>query len=172
MNVRKRTSLLLVFLIFCSGFELAGQDGKQKSTPLFKVDVETVFVKVAVSDPLNRYVTGLEREHFRVFEDKIEQEIIHFDQRSAPISVGIIFDISGSMKDNANIKKAKSAIAKFLEFGNPEDEYLLITFNQKTKLVRDFSQQVSTLQNDIIFQKPGGNTSLYDAVYMGLPSSS
>ena len=168
MNVRKRTSLLFVFLIFCCGLHLAGQDRKPQSTPLFKVDVETVFVKIAVSDPLNRYVTGLEKEHFRVFEDKIEQEIVHFDQQSAPISVGIIFDISGSMKDNANIKKAKSAIAKFLEFGNPEDEYLLITFNQKTKLVRDFSQQVSTLQNDIVFQKPGGNTSLYDAVYMGL----
>lgn len=168
MNVRKPTFLLLVFLIFCSGLHLAGQDRKQQSTPLFKVDVETVFVKVAVSDPLNRYVTGLEKEHFRIFEDNIEQEIIHFDQQSAPISVGIIFDISGSMKDNANIKKAKSAIAKFLEYGNPEDEYLLITFNQKTKLVRDFSQQVSTLQNDIVFQKPGGNTSLYDAVYMGL----
>jgi len=168
VNVRKRTSLLFVFLIFCCGLHLAGQDRKPQSTPLFKVDVETVFVKIAVSDPLNRYVTGLEKEHFRVFEDKIEQEIVHFDQQSAPISVGIIFDISGSMKDNANIKKAKSAIAKFLEFGNPEDEYLLITFNQKTKLVRDFSQQVSTLQNDIVFQKPGGNTSLYDAVYMGL----
>jgi Ca-activated chloride channel family protein len=168
VNVLKRTSLVLVFLTFCSGLHLAGQDGKPQSTPLFKVDVETVFVKVAVSDPLNRYVTGLEKEHFRVFEDNIEQEIIHFDQQSAPISVGIIFDISGSMKDNANIKKAKNAIAKFLEFGNPEDEYLLITFNQKTKLVRDFSQQVSTLQNDIVFQKPGGNTSLYDAVYMGL----
>jgi Ca-activated chloride channel family protein len=168
VNVRKRTSFFLVFLIFCSGIDLASQDGKPRSTPLFKVDVETVFVKVAVSDPLNRYVTGLEKEHFRIFEDKIEQEITHFDQQSAPISVGIIFDISGSMKDNANIKKAKSAIAKFLEFGNLEDEYLLITFNQKTKLVRDFSQQDSTLQNDIIFQKPGGNTSLYDAVYMGL----
>jgi Ca-activated chloride channel family protein len=168
VNVRKPTFLLLVFLIFCSGLHLAGQDRKKQSTPLFKVDVETVFVKVAVSDPLNRYVTGLEKEHFRIFEDNIEQEIIHFDQQSAPISVGIIFDISGSMKDNANIIKAKSAIAKFLEYGNPEDEYLLITFNQKTKLVRDFSQQVSTLQNDIVFQKPGGNTSLYDAVYMGL----
>jgi len=132
------------------------------------VDVETVFVKVSVSDPLNRYVTGLDKEHFQVFEDKVEQEINYFDQQAAPISVGIIFDISGSMKENANIKKAKGAIAKFLEYGNPKDEYLLITFNQTTRLVRDFGQKVSTLQNDIVFQKPGGNTSLYDAVYMGL----
>lgn len=168
MNVWNRTSYLLVLLILCSGFNLVGQEKKRQRPPLFKVDVETVFVKVAVSDHLNRYVTGLDKEHFKIFEDKIEQEILHFNQRSAPISVGIVFDISGSMKDNANIKKAKSAITQFLEFGNPKDEYLLITFNQKTKLVRDFSQQVSTLQNDIVFQKPGGNTSLYDAVYMGL----
>ena len=66
MNVRKPTFLLLVFLIFCSGLHLAGQDRKKQSTPLFKVDVETVFVKVAVSDPLNRYVTGLEKEHLNL----------------------------------------------------------------------------------------------------------
>jgi len=161
------------FMLACFGLLLfvhvfADEDKLPDNPPVFKVDVETVFVKVSVSDPLNRYVTGLSKEHFRVFEDKVEQEIMHFEQESAPISVGIIFDISGSMKENSNIKKAKGAIARFLEFGKPEDEYLLITFNQSTKLVRDFSQKASTLQNDIVFQKPGGNTSLYDAVYMGL----
>ncbi len=127
-----------------------------------------VFVNVSVSDSLNRYVTGLDQDHFQVFENKVEQEIVHFNQHYAPVSVGIIFDISGSMKENANIKKAKNAITQFLEYGNPEDEYLLITFNHTTKLVRDFSEKESALQNDILFQKPGGNTSLYDAVYMGL----
>ncbi len=163
----KRYSFPIIFLLFCVILH-ADQDIDRGSRPLFRVGVETVFVKVSVSDPLNRYVTGLDKEHFKVFEDKVEQEIVHFDQQSAPISVGIIFDISGSMKENANIKKAKSAIARFLEYGKAEDEYLLITFNQTTKLVRDFSQKASTLQNDIVFQKPGGNTSLYDAVYMGL----
>jgi len=164
--IRKYASLnLFLLLCFCA---FADQNTEPQTPPLFKVAVETVFVKVSVSDPLKRYVTGLDIEHFQVFEDKVEQQIVHFDQESAPISVGIIFDISGSMKDNANIKKAKSAIARFLEYGKSTDEYLLITFNQSTKLVRDFSQKTSTLQNDIVFQKPGGNTSLYDAVYMGL----
>lgn len=158
----------LFFILLCPGANLSALDRNDKPPPLFKVGVETVFVKVAVTDPLNRLVTGLDKEHFQIFEDKIEQEILHFEQRAAPISVGIIFDISGSMKENANIKRAKSAIARFLETGNPDDEYLLITFNQRTKLVRDFDQQVSTLQNDVIFQKPGGDTALYDAVYMGL----
>ncbi|MEJ2110508.1 MAG: VWA domain-containing protein [Acidobacteriota bacterium] len=163
-----RISTFLSLITLCGFAIAADQTINRKSPPQFKVDVETVLVEVSVSDPLNRYVTGLEKEHFKIFEDKIEQEIVHFDQESAPISVGIIFDVSGSMKENANIKKAKGAIARFLEYGKTEDEYLLITFNQSTKLVRDFSQKASTLQNDIVFQKPGGNTSLYDAVYMGL----
>ena len=168
MNTWTRNLALMSLGILLFSLAFADQDSIPRTPPVFRVDVETVFVKVSVSDPLNRYVTGLSKEHFHVFEDKVEQEIVHFEQESAPISVGIIFDISGSMKDNSNIKKAKSAIARFLDFGRPADEYLLITFNQSTKLVRDFSQKASTLQNDIVFQKPGGNTSLYDAVYMGL----
>ncbi len=149
-------------------FNLNGQTRKQDPTPLFKVGVETVFVKVSVTDPLNRYVTGLEKEHFKVYEDKVEQTISHFHQQSAPISVGLIFDVSGSMKDNNNIKKAKSAITRFLESGNSDDEYFLITFNQKTTLVQSFTPQSASLQNDVAFQKPGGRTAMYDAVYMGL----
>lgn len=168
VNLRKIAFYLLIFIILCFCSSLAAQDGKRKKPPLFRVGVETVFVKVAVSDSSNRYVTGLDKEHFKVFEDKVEQEILHFEQQSAPISVGIIFDVSGSMKTNANIKKAKNAIARFLGSSNPKDEYQLITFNQDTELVRDFGQRVSTLQNDIVFQKPGGDTALYDAVYMGL----
>jgi Ca-activated chloride channel family protein len=136
--------------------------------PLFRVGVETVFVKISVTDPLNRYVTGLEKEHFKVFEDKVEQTVTHFTQQSAPISVGIIFDVSGSMKENANINSARSAIMRFLQSGNPEDEYFLVTFNQNTTLVQGFTSQSSTIQNQITFKQPGGRTALYDAVYMGL----
>ncbi len=135
---------------------------------MFKVDVETVFVKVSVTDPLNRYVTGLENEHFKVYEDNIEQTISHFNQEAAPISAGIIFDVSASMKDNNNIRKAKNAIARFLQSGNPADEYFLITFNNKTNLAQSFTDQSSSLENEAAFQKAGGTTALYDAVYMGL----
>ena len=168
MNLQRTSSYLLILFVICFCSGLAAQDGKRKKPPLFKVGVETVFVRVIVSDPSNRYVAGLDKEHFKIFEDDVEQEIVSFDQQPAPISVGIIFDVSQSMKTNSNIQKAKNAIAQFLESGNPKDEYLLITFNQETELVRDFGQRVSTLQNDIVFQKPGGDTALYDAVYMGL----
>jgi Ca-activated chloride channel family protein len=141
---------------------------KPAERPTFRVGVETVFVKVSVTDPLNRYVTGLEKEHFKVFEDKVEQQVVHFTQESAAISVGIIFDVSGSMKDNNNIGSAKNAIIRFLQSGNPEDEYFLVTFNQKTTLVQSFTRESTTIQNEVAFKTPGGRTALYDAVYMGL----
>src|SRR5512139_1200632 len=130
------------------GPELSGQEAKKApERPVFRVGVETVFVKVSVTDPLNRYVTGLEKEHFRVFEDKVEQTVIHFTQQAAPISVGIIFDVSGSMKDNANINSARSAIVRFLQSGNAEDEYFLVTFNQNTTLVQGFTHESTSIQN-------------------------
>jgi Ca-activated chloride channel family protein len=141
---------------------------KPQDRPIFRVGVETVFVKISVTDPLNRYVTGLEKEHFKIFEDKVEQTVTHFTQQSAPISVGILFDISGSMKDNNNINSARNAIVRFLQAGNPEDEFFLVTFNQKTSLITNFTHESSTIQNEVAFKQPGGRTALYDAVYMGL----
>ncbi len=159
-------ALLAVFL--ATPVVSAQETKKPPEKPLFRVGVETVFVKVSVTDPLNRYVTGLEKEHFKVFEDKVEQQVSHFTQESAPISVGIIFDVSGSMKDRNNIQSAKNAITRFLQAGNPEDEYFLVTFNQKTTLVQSFTRQSSSIQNEASWKQPGGRTALYDAVYMGL----
>jgi Ca-activated chloride channel homolog len=72
------------------------------------------------------------------------------------------------MGDNNNIRKAKNAIARFLKEGNPEDEYFLVTFNQSAKIVQKFSNNPEALQSEAFFQKPGGSTAIYDAVYMGL----
>lgn len=161
-------SCLTIALLGLFAFSLKAQSQKPATPPVYKVDVETVFAKVSVTDPLNRYVTGLEKEHFKVFEDNIEQTISHFNQEAAPISVGIIFDVSASMKEDNNIRKAKNAIVRFLQSGNPADEYFLVTFNNKTNLAQAFTDQSSSLQNEAAFQKAGGTTALYDAVYMGL----
>jgi Ca-activated chloride channel family protein len=159
-------SAAVTLLSLC--ISLHGQDPKKPPVPVFRVGVETVFVKVSVSDPLNRYVTGLEKEHFKVYEDKVEQSIDHFSQESAAVSVGIIFDVSGSMKTNNNIQKARNAIVRFLESGDPEDEYFLITFNERTSLTQSFTRQSSTVRSEIALRQAGGRTAMYDAVYMGL----
>lgn len=161
-------SWLILALSGVISFSLKAQSQKPATPPVFKVDVDMVFVKVSVTDPLNRYVTGLENEHFKVYEDNIEQTISHFNQEAAPISAGIIFDVSASMKDNNNIRKAKNAITRFLQSGNPVDEYFLITFNNKTNLALSFTDQSSSLESEAAFQRAGGTTALYDAVYMGL----
>jgi Ca-activated chloride channel family protein len=159
-------SMAVLFSLF--GVALRAQNKKPAEPALFKVNVETVFVKVSVTDPLGRYVTGLEKEHFKVYEDNVEQSIEHFSQQAAPISAGIIFDVSASMKGMNNIGKAKNAIRRFLESGNPADEYFLITFNHKTNLAFGFTDQSSDVQNTVAMQKAGGSTALFDAVYMGL----
>ncbi|MEE8587701.1 MAG: VWA domain-containing protein, partial [Acidobacteriota bacterium] len=64
--------------------------------PMFRAKKDTVLVRATVTDPLNRFVIGLDREHFRLFEDKVEQDIDYFSNDKSPISVGFILDISGS----------------------------------------------------------------------------
>ncbi len=168
----KSQSLAVAFLAVCwFGFSSDLISGDQRGIadrPLFRVGVETVFVKVSVTDPLNRYVVGLERDNFKVFEEKVEQNITHFNQQAAPISVGIIFDVSGSMKSNNNINSARSAIVRFLQSANPQDEFFLITFNQGTSLVRGFTNETGAIESDIAFRQAGGRTAVYDAVYRGL----
>src|ERR1039458_9511514 len=80
-----------------------------------RVDTNLVLVPVAVCDPLNRPVTGLEKEHFRVLEDHVEQTITHFSMDDEPVAVGLVFDISGSMGNK--LQKSRQAAAEFCSLG-------------------------------------------------------
>ncbi len=98
-----------------------------------RVDTTLVLIPVAVTDPMSRFVTGLEKENFKVYEDKVEQEIIQFSSEDAPLSVGIVFDTSGSMGDK--LKKSRQAVTQFMKTANPEDEFFLIQFNDRPEMV-------------------------------------
>ena len=161
------TSILLTGILSALVPQSDAQTGATKP-PVFRVNVQNVYIPVTVSDSLGRYVTGLRKEHFHVYEDKVEQDITYFNQQEAPISVGIILDVSASMKDNNNIQKARNAITRFLQSEHPEDEAFLITFNERASLAQRFTDQISTLRSALALKKPGGSTALYDAVYMGL----
>jgi len=171
MGFRARLLLLASLVLPGAALQLAGGEPEGRGTdskPVFKVRVETVFVNVSVTDPLNRCVVGLEKDSFKVYDEKVEQNITHFVQKAAPISVGILFDVSGSMKANSNIISARSAIVRFLGSANPEDEFFLVAFNQMATLVTGFTAETAAIQNEIAFRNPGGRTAVYDAVYMGL----
>jgi Ca-activated chloride channel family protein len=131
-----------------------------------KVDVDLVLVNVTVTDPYNRLVTGLEQDHFRVFEDNIEQEVQHFSSEDIPVSIGLIFDMSGSM--GYKVDKARLAALQFVKTANPQDEFFLIGFNDRAQMISRFTSSVEELQSRLMYMTSKGRTALLDAIYYGL----
>ena len=153
-------------LVFVSSAIQAEESPSKTRNQTIKVDVDLVLVAATVSDPAGRIVTGLGREHFRLWEDKVEQNIEYFSAEDVPLSLGLIFDTSGSMAEK--ISEARDAAATFLKTGSPEDEYFLVEFGKEPKLTEDLTTDISRLQNHLIFTQAKGMTSLFDAVYLGL----
>jgi Ca-activated chloride channel homolog len=131
-----------------------------------RVDVNLVLVPVTVTDPLNRLVTGLERQDFFLYENNALQKIKSFSSEDAPVSIGIIFDLSGSMTDKIN--RARNSILEFLRTANPQDEFFVIGFNDRPELITDFTNNVDNIEARLLTVKPGHRTALLDAIYFGL----
>lgn len=156
-----------VFSFFLLAVLVVRESVGQESPPLrLRVDVDLVTVRVSVMNPLNRYITGLGQEHFKIFENKIEQDIAHFSNHESPVSLGFVLDVSGSMQ--INILSARSSIIRFLEQGNSGDEFFLVTFNNQAALTEDFTLAQNQIQNQIALTHPKGQTALFDAVYFSL----
>ena len=131
-----------------------------------KVDVDLVLVPVTITDPMNRLVTGLEKENFQLFEGSSAQEIRTFSSEDAPVSLGVIFDSSGSM--SSKMDRAKDAVVEFFKTANPQDEFFMITFSDEPEAVSDFTNSVDEIQNKLVFAVPKHRTALLDAIYMGV----
>src|SRR6266481_3065053 len=130
------------------------------------LDVELALVNVTVTDPYNRLVTGLESDNFRIFEDNIEQEVVNFSSEDVPISIGVIFDFSGSMSNK--VGKAREAAVQFFKTANPQDEFFLVSFNERAELTSSFTNSIEDLQSRMMLTAPKGRTALLDAIYLGL----
>jgi Ca-activated chloride channel family protein len=142
--------------------------------PATMTDDTTVLIKtdevnftVTVTDPYNRYVSGLSQKHFRIYEDNVEQDILSFRDDDAPVSVGVIFDVSGSMSGD-KIRRARVALSKFIETSHDSDEYFLIGFNSRAQLLMDRTRDGDAIINKLTFVQPKDNTALYDACYLGV----
>ena len=138
---------------------------KTHTKPIRK-DVDLVLVPVTITDPMNRLVTGLEKENFLLTDNGKPQEIRHFSSEDAPISLGVIFDISGSMSDK--IDKSREAVVEFFRTANPQDEFFLITFSEKPEVLVDFTSSVEDIQSKLVYAIPKGRTALLDAIYLGM----
>jgi len=135
-------------------------------TKPIRVDVDLVLVPVTITDQMNRLVTGLEKENFVLLDNGEKQAIQHFSSEDSPISLGVIFDTSGSMANK--IDKARQAVVEFFKTANPEDEFFLIAFNDKPTLLSDFTDSVEHVQGQLVYAVPKGRTALLDAIYLGI----
>ncbi len=131
-----------------------------------RMNVDLVLVPVTVTDPMNRLVTGLEKSDFQVYENSKEQAIRTFAAEDAPVSIGIIFDLSGSM--TSKLLRAKEAILQFIKTANPQDEFFVIGFNDRPELIEDFTNSVVDIQARLATVRSGHRTALLDAIYYGV----
>jgi Ca-activated chloride channel homolog len=131
-----------------------------------RMNVDMVLVPVTVTDPMNRLVTGLEEEDFQIFENNNKQKIVSFASEDAPVSIGIIFDLSGSM--SSKLIRARESILQFIKTANPQDEFFVIGFNDRPELIEDFTNSVEDIQARLATVRSGHRTALLDAIYYGL----
>jgi Ca-activated chloride channel family protein len=140
----------------------------QKSVKDDKVTLGTdiVNVTISVTDSYGRFVTGLGKDHFELFDDKVKQQIAHFTDEDAPVSLGIVYDVSGSMKER--IGRSMKALRRFIDTSHNDDDFFLIAFNDRAKLVQDFTVSGDNVLGHLMFVNPHGSTALYDAAYLAV----
>ena len=149
--------------------QLAATRSQQAATPQqapVTVSPPAVVVSVTVQDPLNRYVTGLGKENFRVFEDGVEQEISAFSSENIPISAGIVVDTSGSMRNK--LDPSRIVVEQFLGAASPQDEFFLVKFSASAELAAGFTSDVGQIQNQLSLEQARGGTALHDAIYRAI----
>src|SRR5271166_3465812 len=131
-----------------------------------KVDVDLVLVPVTITDPMNRLVTGLDKENFQLFEGSSKEDIKSFSSEDAPVSLGVIFDSSGSM--SSKMDRAKDAVTEFFKTANPQDEFFMVTFSDQPEMVAGFTSSVDEITDKLLYTYPQKRTALLDAIYMGV----
>src|SRR5262245_49702116 len=136
--------------------------GQYQLPPQF---TDLVSLTVTVTDSFDRLVTGLEIRNFEVYEDKVKQEITNFSYDDAPVNLGIVFDVSGSMK--GKLDRARDALKAFIQTSHSDDDFFLVGFNQRANLLAEFTNG-DALANKLTLVDPKGQTALYDAAYLGV----
>ncbi|MEO8042197.1 MAG: VWA domain-containing protein [Acidobacteriota bacterium] len=136
------------------------------SSPI-RIKTDLVTLTLTVTDVYGRYVMGLGKNSFTVLDNNQEQEITFFSDTDAPVSLGVLFDVSGSMSGE-KIQKARKALSRFINTSHPNDEYFLIGFNNRAQLLLDRTRDGDAVLQKLTLVTPKQNTALYDAVYLGL----
>lgn len=138
-----------------------------EDTKVEKIRTDLVTLTLTVTDIYGRYVSGLSKNAFTIIDNGVEQEITFFSDTDAPVSLGIIFDVSDSMSGE-KIAKSRKALEKFINTSHPNDEYFLIAFNNRAQLLLDRTRDGEAVLKKLTLVDPRNNTALYDACYLGI----
>lgn len=133
---------------------------------VIRTDVNRVFIPTTVTDSSGRPLQGLRKQDFRIWEDGVEQGLSEFFTEEGPISVGVVLDISGSVKNK--LDQAKQAVRRFLRLSAWADEFFLVTFNDRPQLMHGFTTSPDDIEADFAAAQPRGWTALYDAMFLGI----
>jgi Ca-activated chloride channel family protein len=163
-----RTAILAsVWLVAAFQFPLKTDPRLQTDPrPDLRVDVPLVLIPAQVTTPRGTPVTTLNQENFRLFEDEAEQKITHFASEDAPLSIGLLFDASGSMRDK--MRKSLEAATEFFKTSGSEDQFFLVEFNERPKLTVPFTRRSDEIYRRLLRTRPVGRTSLLDAIHLAL----
>ncbi len=140
---------------------------EQQAPATLRVEANLVLIPVSVNDELNRPITGLEKDNFRLFDDRAEQTISHFAMEDEPVAVGLVFDTSGSMGNK--LSRSRMAAREFFRTGNEgEDEYFLVEFDDRPRLSTPLTTDIGQIESQLMFSRSHGSTALLDALLMAI----
>lgn len=145
---------------------LLPEGGVDDKNPII-TNTDLITFNVTVTDIYGRFVSGLSKNAFTVVDEKNPQEITFFSDEDAPVSVGILFDVSGSMSGD-KVRRARDALAHFIQTSHDRDEYFLIGFNSRAQLLMDRTRDGQAVLDKLTFVQTKNNTALYDACYLGV----
>ena len=128
----------------------------------FRLDVRLIEIPVSVNDLRDRPVLGLPQGRFRLFEDEAEQQIVTFSRSDAPISAGLVFDTSRSMR--TRIQESRAAVEQFFTTAVPGDEFSLVTFSDSPELASPFTPDTAAISRRLSLVQPHGWTAMIDAI--------
>lgn len=164
-------SLVLLFVLIGTATHFAQVASPEPTPPdpdaPLRIKTDLVTLTATVTDAYGRYVSGLTKKAFTITDNNKEQEITYFSDSDAPVSIGILFDVSGSMSTE-KIGKARKALERFITTSHPNDEYFLIAFNSRAQLLMDRTRDGEAVLRKLTLVQPKNNTALYDAVYLGV----
>jgi len=167
--MRIRSLLIVAVCVFSAA--VAAQDkppqpqkGQNDKDFSLKVEAVEVNLPVSVLDKDGRPVDGLKQENFQVFEDKVQQTIKTFRHEDIPLSLGLVIDNSGSMRNKR--ERVNSAALAFVRESNPDDETFIVNFDDSAYLEQDFTGSIGDLVDALDNIDARGETALYDAIYL------